>query len=171
MPTPFDISLRDSLMAVVAPPPFKSNLDLWGSSNSAIYPSAASAPMTDIMSYQYPPPPSHSGADMDGLPPSGYYAVTPQSSSGIDMRSGHDSSHGPRDRSDSFSKSLKLKRSLSTPTAGPPLPQPSAQHTPTSQSTQATQDALALAAEKRRNKLGYHRTSVACGKFFPLGTR
>jgi hypothetical protein len=156
-------------MAVVALPPFKSNLDLWGASNSAIYPSATSAPMTDIMSYQYPPPPSHSGADMD-IPPSGYYAVPPQSSSGIDMRSGPDSGHGPRDRSDSFSKSMKLKRSLSTPTAGP-LSQPSAQHTPTSQqSAQATQDALALAAEKRRNKLGYHRTSVACGKFSTWNT-
>ena len=31
---------------------------------------------------------------------------------------------------------------------------------------QASADAaaLALSAEKRRNKLGYHRTSVACGK-------
>jgi hypothetical protein len=65
---------------------------------------------------------------------------------------------------------MKLKRSLSTPTAGP-LSQPSAQHTPTSQqSAQATQDALALAAEKRRNKLGYHRTSVACGKFSTWNT-
>jgi hypothetical protein len=26
---------------------------------------------------------------------------------------------------------------------------------------------LSLAADKRRNKLGYHRTSVACGRFSP----
>lgn len=33
---------------------------------------------------------------------------------------------------------------------------------------QAAADAAAL-AEKRRNKLGYHRTSVACGEHCPLG--
>ncbi|TAQ84847.1 hypothetical protein B7494_g6839 [Chlorociboria aeruginascens] len=49
----------------------------------------------------------------------------------------------------SGSKSGKIKRSTSSPNV----------------SGQATADAaaLALSAEKRRNKLGYHRTSVACG--------
>lgn len=154
-------------MAVVAPPPFKSNLDLWGSSDSAIYPSVPPAPMTDIMSYQYPPPPPQNGADMD-LPPSGYmpnYSVPPQTPSGMDMRSGPDSGMPSRDRSNSFSKSMKLKRSLSTPTAGPPQSQTPAQQQPPTpqQSTTPTQAELALAGEKRRNKLGYHRTSVACG--------
>lgn len=48
------------------------------------------------------------------------------------------------------SKSAKIKRSMSTPNVR----------------GQASADAaaLALSAEKRRNKLGYHRTSVACGK-------
>lgn len=48
------------------------------------------------------------------------------------------------------SKSAKVKRSLSTPNVR----------------GQATADAaaIALSAEKRRNKLGYHRTSVACGE-------
>lgn len=48
------------------------------------------------------------------------------------------------------SKSSKIKRSMSTPNVR----------------GQATADAaaLALSAEKRRNKLGYHRTSVACGE-------
>jgi hypothetical protein len=160
-------------MAVVAPPPLKSNLASWGSSDSAIYPSVPPAPMTDIMSYQYPPPPSQNGADMD-IPPSGYlpnYSVPSQTSSGMDIRSGPDSGIPSRDRSDSLSKSLKLKRSISTPVVGPPQsqPPPTQQHPPTpQQSTTPGQDALSLAAEKRRNKLGYHRTSVACGKFFHL---
>lgn len=53
----------------------------------------------------------------------------------------------------SFSKSskdAKAKRSMSTPNIR------------TSGNTDAA--ALALVNEKRRNKLGYHRTSVACGK-------
>jgi len=159
-------------MAVVAPPPYKSNLDHWGSSDSAIYPSVSPVPMTDIMSYQYPPPPSQNGADMD-IPPSGYlpnYSVPPQNSSGMDMRSGPDSGIPQRDRSDSLSKSLKLKRSISTSAVGAPQPQPPAQQLPPTpqQSTAPGQDALSLAAEKRRNKLGYHRTSVACGTFFFL---
>jgi len=145
-------------MAVVAPPPFKSNRDIWGSGNSAIYPAVSPAPMTDIMSYQYPPPPN--GADMD-LPPSGYlpnYSVPPQGPSGMDMRPSPDSA---RDRSGSFSKSMNLKRSVSNP-AGPPQSQTQQPPTP-QQSTTPEQHALALAGEKRRNKLGYHRTSVACG--------
>jgi hypothetical protein len=155
-------------MAVVAPPPLKSNLASWGSSDSAIYPSVPPAPMTDIMSYQYPPPPSQNGADMD-IPPSGYlpnYSVPSQPSSGMDIRSGPDSGIPSRDRSDSLSRSLKLKRSISTPVVGPPQsqPPPTQQQPPTpQQSTTPGQDALSLAAEKRRNKLGYHRTSVACG--------
>ena len=47
-------------------------------------------------------------------------------------------------------KTAKIKRSISTPNVR----------------GQASADAAAMAisAEKRRNKLGYHRTSVACGK-------
>ncbi|RFU23889.1 hypothetical protein B7463_g12449, partial [Scytalidium lignicola] len=44
----------------------------------------------------------------------------------------------------------KIKRSISTPNVR-------------SQSTMDAATALAMSAEKRRNKLGYHRTSVACG--------
>ncbi|KAK0729200.1 hypothetical protein B0T21DRAFT_413291 [Apiosordaria backusii] len=113
------------------------------------------------MSYSYPPPPQN-GAEMD-TPPSGYYpnySVSPHTSSGMDVRSGPDSSVPSRERSDS----MKIKRSLSTPVVGPspsqaPAPQPPASQ----QSTAQGQDPLGLAGEKRRNKLGYHRTSVACG--------
>ncbi|GAB1310955.1 Halotolerance protein 9 [Madurella fahalii] len=144
-------------MAVVAPPSLKSTLDPWRSGDSAIYPAAPPAePMTDVMSYQYPPPP-HNGADMD-LPPSGYlpsYSVPSHASSGMDP------SIPSRERSDSFSKSIKLKRSMPTPVVGPPQPQAQApQPPPPQQSAAPGQDP---AGERRRNKLGYHRTSVACG--------
>ncbi|KAK4673298.1 hypothetical protein QC763_110660 [Podospora pseudopauciseta] len=144
-------------MAVVAPPPLlKSKLDLWESSESAIYPAVPpSAPMTDIMSYQYPPPPQN-GADMD-MSPSGYY---PNYSVSSHTSSGMDSGVPSRDRSDS----MRIKRSLSTPAVGPsPSQAPAPQSTASQQSTAQGQDPLGLAGEKRRNKLGYHRTSVACG--------
>lgn len=154
-------------MAVVAPPPLKSNLEFWGSSDSAIYPVHSPEPMTDVMSYQYPPPPSQNGAEME-MPPSGYmqnYAVHQQPPPGMDMRHSPESNLPSRERRDSYSKSLKLKRSISTPSVRP-QDQPSQQQLPPSQSVSAAeQNALSLAAaEKRRNKLGYHRTSVACGE-------
>ncbi|KAK4186139.1 hypothetical protein QBC35DRAFT_282586 [Podospora australis] len=145
-------------MAVTAPPPLKSKLDLWGTSEPTIYPAAPpSEPMTVIMTYQYPPPPQD-GADMDESP-SGYYpnySLQPHNPSGIDMRSGPDSGMPIRERSES---TMKLKRSISTPVVGPTsshgqVPQPPPH------STAPGQDPL---GEKRRNKLGYHRTSVACG--------
>lgn len=118
------------------------------------------------MSYQYPPPPPQNGAEME-LPSSGYmpsYSVPPQTSSGMDIRPSPDSGVHHRERSDSFSKSMKLKRSISTPIVGPPLPQAPTQQPPTpQQSTTPDNSVLGLAGEKRRNKLGYHRTSVACG--------
>jgi hypothetical protein len=101
--------------------------------------------MTDIMSYQYPPPPN--GADMD-MPQSGY--LPSYSSSGMDP----DSSIPSRERSE-------LRRSISTPVVGPSQGHPQQPTTP----QQAGAAALDAAAERRRNKLGYHRTSVACGKY------
>lgn len=58
--------------------------------------------------------------------------------------------NGPRRRRPSKSVSgISLKRSASTPTVRGVSGQ--------------TDMPLSLSAEKRRNKLGYHRTSVACG--------
>lgn len=149
-------------MAVVAPPPLKSNLEFWGSSDCAIYHTHSSEPMTDVMSYQYPPPPSQNGAEME-MQQSGYmpsYSVHHQQPSEMDMRPNHDSG-----RRDSLSNSMKLKRSISTPSVRPPQAQSQQSQLTASQSAAAEQNALSLAAaEKRRNKLGYHRTSVACGK-------
>jgi hypothetical protein len=140
-------------MAAVAPPPTKSTFGPWASSSSAVYPTVPpTEPMTDIMSYQYPPPPPN-GADMD-MPPSGYlpsYSVAAHASSGMDP----DSTIPSRERSD-------LKRSISTPVVGPSQSQGQPQQPPTPQQSAAGQDP---AAERRRNKLGYHRTSVACGKW------
>ncbi|KAM7184903.1 Halotolerance protein 9 [Rhypophila sp. PSN 637] len=148
-------------MAVVAPPPFKSKRDIWGSGDSAIYPPASPVPMTDIMSYQYPPPPN--GADME-LPSSGYlpnYPVSQQGASGMDMRPSPESGMSSRNRSTSFSKSMDLKRSVSNPAGS--LQSQSQSQQPQTPHQATTPEQNALAQEKRRNKLGYHRTSVACG--------
>lgn len=143
-------------MAAVAPPPLKSTFSPWASTSSAVYPAVPPTElMTDVMSYQYPPPPPN-GADMD-MPPSGYlpsYAVPPHASSGMDP----DSSIPSRERSE-------VKRSMSTPGVGPSQSQGQPPQPPTPQQLAASQDA---AAERRRNKLGYHRTSVACGKYSPV---
>jgi hypothetical protein len=154
-------------MAVVAPPPFKPSLDFWGSSDSAIYPAVSASPMTDIMAYQYPPPPAQNGADMD-LPSSGYmhpYSVPQHPSSAMNVRPGSDAALAAREAHDSYAESIKLKRTLSTPSAHSPQSQASSHQVSAAQSASAADaNALALAGEKRRNKLGYHRTSVACGK-------
>lgn len=153
-------------MAVVAPPPLKSNLEFWASGDSAVYPVHPPEPMTDVMSYQYPPPPPQNGADMD-IQPSGYmpnYSAHHQPPSALDMRPNPDSDHSMKERRESFSNSIKLKRSISSPSVRPQQTQTQQSQLPPSQNSAAEQNALNLAAaEKRRNKLGYHRTSVACG--------
>jgi hypothetical protein len=153
-------------MAVVAPPPFKSSLDFWGSSDSAIHPVDLPEPMTDIMSYQYPPPPSQNGAEME-MPSSGYLPSfqlpPPPPSSGMDMIPSPESSTRSLDRRDSLSRNMKLNRSMSTPNVRA-LPVPQSAPQPQQQPSVHDQTALSLAAEKKRNKLGYHRTSVACGE-------
>lgn len=60
----------------------------------------------------------------------------------------------PARRRDSFSKEFKLKRSVSTPNVRP------------QGTNEVDQGSSGVPKEKRRNKLGYHRTPIACGKFF-----
>ncbi|KIH90360.1 hypothetical protein SPBR_00472 [Sporothrix brasiliensis 5110] len=133
--------------------------------------------MTDIMSYQYPAPPASGGSTTHmALSPAGYHVSMaaadyanglPQTSSSSGL--GQEPHSSPRERRDSLSKSstvnMKLKRSVSTPVVAPQQAQDAnmsmAQQQGLSQSDHA---AISLAAEKRRNKLGYHRTSVACGR-------
>lgn len=160
--------------------PFSSSFDPYASYApfSPTTPSVTSAvTMTDIMSYQYPPPPPSGGSAAHmALSPAGYHLpmAAADYASGLSQTSsssglGQDPHSSPRERHDSLSKSssvnMKLKRSLSTPVVAP-------QQTPNANMSMSQQQglsqsdhaALSLAAEKRRNKLGYHRTSVACGK-------
>lgn len=108
--------------------------------------------MTALMSYQYPLPTSR--PDLDGPPgdlanrfnpqvvePPSQQPLPPKPSSPVQNRS---IAVGQRH--------AKMKRSLSTPNV---------------RGQSISDAAAAAAAEKRRNKLGYHRTSVACGKLSP----
>lgn len=142
-------------MAVVASHSLPSKSSLRVTSSIEIPSIKTTELMTSIMSYQYPPPPPPNGAEMD-LPPSGYmssYGVPHATASAMDLRSGQESSMSLKDRKDSLSQaSLRnIKRSLSTPNVR--SQQNSSEHVP-----------MGMPGEKRRNKLGYHRTSVACGK-------
>lgn len=122
-------------------------------------------PMIASMSYQYPPPPQD-GAEMD-LPHAGYLSsyATPSASS---MEVRNRTAHPPQPPSPAqdilmplaprrhpVQKPFKLRRAFSNPNVR----------------KQGANDPdnghLALSSsEKRRNKLGYHRTSVACGMFY-----
>ncbi|EJT81368.1 hypothetical protein GGTG_01349 [Gaeumannomyces tritici R3-111a-1] len=120
------------------------------------------------MSYQYPPPPPN-GAEM-GMSASAYIPTyeSLQSSSELGIGPEHDPAFSPRDRRDSFSAAMHLKRSMSTPDVRPHLP---LQQDHMHQQGQPADHASFLAGEKRRNKLGYHRTSVACGNRQKSGSR
>jgi hypothetical protein len=110
------------------------------------------------MSREYPAPPSHNGADMS-VPTPDYYSVhhhQQQQASRVDHR----------ERRDSYQDSSQLKHYTSSPSVqaheayGQPLQEISVEN------AESDQSELSLAAaEKRRNKLGYHRTSVACGTY------
>ncbi|ERS97958.1 hypothetical protein HMPREF1624_06130 [Sporothrix schenckii ATCC 58251] len=132
--------------------------------------------MTDIMSYQYPAPPASGGSTTHmALSPAGYHVSMaaadyanglPQTSSSSGL--GQEPHSSPRERRDSLSKSstvnMKLKRSVSTPVVAPQQAQDANMSMAQQQGlSQPDHAAISLAAEKRRNKLGYHRTSVACG--------
>ncbi|KAI8158245.1 hypothetical protein K4K49_008777 [Colletotrichum sp. SAR 10_70] len=100
------------------------------------------------MSYQYPPLPNTPEVDMShpGYAP-GYSAPAP----GPPMMVPRSHDQSIKEREESFPQaSLKLKRSRTKPNVRPRqanIPDPSQ---------------AALANDKKRNKLGYHRTSVAC---------
>ncbi|KAK2006893.1 hypothetical protein LZ32DRAFT_543045 [Colletotrichum eremochloae] len=107
--------------------------------------------MGPIMSYQYPQPLPYSGTGM-GVSHPGYapnYDAPAPMPLPMDPRNQEQSL---KERKESFSQaSLKLRRSMSTPNVRP-------RQTSTSDANQS-----GLASDKKRNKLGYHRTSVACG--------
>lgn len=99
--------------------------------------------MNDIMSYPYPPP---------GTPPPPYhvgYAIGPHGT-GMGMRSPHQPG-----RNGSPTMPFDLKRSDSHP------------NIKMDPSTPGSDDAKMSAADKKRNKLGYHRATTACSKRSP----
>lgn len=150
-------------MADVVPSPFQTNSNHWGTPDTTAFDLARPEQMTHRKAFQYPPPPPpQSGAEMDhrhsGYAPEYTTLPTPHE---MDPMSGVGSN--PQERGDSFAQSMKLTRSQSTPMATHQQAATSLQqldHDPSEQDSAA----FNLAAEKRRNKLGYHRTSVACGK-------
>ncbi|KAH9891396.1 hypothetical protein F4778DRAFT_784987 [Xylariomycetidae sp. FL2044] len=98
------------------------------------------------MPYQYPPP-LHSGAGM-GMPQSNYMPSYPTPTT-----AGMEGTSMPLAlRRESLSKRSKLKRSFSTPNVRP------------QGMNDADQGSPGFPGEKKRNKLGYHRTTIACGK-------
>lgn len=118
---------------------------------------------TAMMSYQYAPRQHNDGEDDMNM---GYMSNFAPQTASVEVRPPQHalpasylpapihtlppkvSSQGRR----SSIKSVKLNRSVSTPNMRP----------------QGTNDGSGnMRGEKRRNKLGYHRSSVACSKFIP----
>jgi hypothetical protein len=136
-------------MAVSVQAPFYSKSGMWNLGDPPnTFSSTGSEVAPASMSYQYPLP-SHGLESSSSMIP-GFHHPTLDHSSTPPPISTKAISPTLKNRGNSASlKSAKIKRSMSTPNVR----------------GQATADAaLALSAEKRRNKLGYHRTSVACGE-------
>jgi hypothetical protein len=106
--------------------------------------------VTTSMAYQYPLPTSNNFETSTNLIPSFHHPpLDPHQPQAI--APGPPTPTGGKNPGPSAApKAAKIKRSMSTPNVR----------------GQATAEAaaLALSADKRRNKLGYHRTSVACGE-------
>ncbi|KAH9218975.1 hypothetical protein DL95DRAFT_487244 [Leptodontidium sp. 2 PMI_412] len=134
-------------MAVSVQPPFYSKSGMWNLGDPPnTYSSSGPEDIPASMSYQYPLP--SSGLEPSNMIPGFHHPMDhAQPSSPAQMKP--DSPSMKNRGNAAASKSAKIKRSMSTPNVR----------------GQASADAaaLALSAEKRRNKLGYHRTSVACG--------
>lgn len=136
-------------MAVSVQAPLYSKSGMWNLGDPpTAFSSSGPEGLPASMSYQYPLPTPSLDSSSTMLPsfhhPSLDHAQTPPPPQGT-----LDSPSLKNRINPGGSKAAKVKRSMSTPNVR----------------GQATADAaaLALSAEKRRNKLGYHRTSVACG--------
>ncbi|TVY55191.1 hypothetical protein LCER1_G003900 [Lachnellula cervina] len=130
-------------MAVSVLTPLYSKPGMWNLGDSPnTFTSAGTEPIRTSMAYQYPL--ATSGLVSSNMIPSFHHPPLDHT------QPNSPASPGIQNRGTSAtSKSSKIKRSMSTPNVR----------------GQATAEAaaLALSADKRRNKLGYHRTSVACG--------
>jgi hypothetical protein len=135
-------------MALCVQQPFGSKTGLWNMSDPPTDFSHAGSDVSASMGYQYPLP--SMGMSSPSMIPS-LHSV-PQDHTQQPSPPATTKAASPPSRPGSVpSKASKLKRSVSTPNVRPPM--------------SADAAALALSAEKKRNKLGYHRTSVACGKY------
>jgi hypothetical protein len=139
-------------MAVSVQAPFYSKPGMWNLGDpSSTFSSTGSEGIPNSMSYQYPLPTS--GLDSSsGMIPSYHHPPLDHAQPASPAEAKPTSPSVKKQSGSAISKSAKIKRSMSTPNVR----------------GQATAEAAALAmsADKRRNKLGYHRTSVACGKHF-----
>lgn len=101
------------------------------------------------MAYQYPLPSSGMDSPSNMIPSLDHLPLEEEPASPPALAKPASPTNRPNSAP---SKAAKVKRSISTPNVR----------------GQATADAaaLALSAEKKRNKLGYHRTSVACGEYW-----
>ena len=137
-------------MAVSVQAPFYSKPGMWNLGEApTAFTSPASEGLPSSMSYQYPLPTP--GLDSSsGMIPSFHHPTLDHSQTPPPPQSDIDSPNLKNRVGPPGTKAAKVKRSMSTPNVR----------------GQASADAaaLALSAEKRRNKLGYHRTSVACGE-------
>lgn len=116
------------------------------------------------MSYQYPPPPPPpNGSDL-GISHSSYlngYAAPSTSSMEVRTKTAHSAQSMPPTQ-DAMMSLAQRRESLSTARLRKTFSTPNVR---AQGANDQDQGHLALSNEKRRNKLGYHRTSVACGKY------
>jgi len=109
-----------------------------------------SRPMTSIMSYQYPLPPPDVDVSPSNLVNNYQLPVL-----------------APPNHSQPLNKASPMRRGASGPAKGGKIKRSSSSPNVRGQARadQPESAFISLADEKRRNKLGYHRTSVACGWF------
>jgi hypothetical protein len=137
------------LMAVGVQAALSSKTGSWNLARPILTTSSFSGSMTSIMSYQYPLPPA---PDVD-ISPSNLInnyqlPILP-----------------PPNHSQPLNKASPIRRGASGPAKGGKMKRSSSSPNVRGQArADQTESAfISLADEKRRNKLGYHRTSVACG--------
>lgn len=139
---------QSQLMAASVLSPLYSNPGMWNLGEQPnSFTSTGSEARPTSMAYQYPL--AITGLDSPDIIPSFHHPLD-RAQTGSASQEGPASPESKSLGNSAASKSAKIKRSMSTPNVR----------------GQATAEAaaLALSADKRRNKLGYHRTSVACGK-------
>lgn len=136
-------------MAVSVQAPLYSKIGMWSMGDPPTSLSSTNPEALPTMAYQYPVGTSSLESSSNMIP--SYPHLPGEHTQPNPPADAMPSSPSIKNREISTGfKSAKIKRSMSTPNVR-------------GQSS-ADAAALALSADKRRNKLGYHRTSVACGE-------